>query len=432
MNAETATTVITAAALLTLLALSAFFSAAETSFTSITKPDYRKLSKSGNRRDRRIVALLSSQAKLLTAFLVGNNVVNILASSLATAFAINVAGNDGIGIATAAMTVAIVVFSEITPKTIAAENPVAVARALSFGALLARKATAPLVRFFDAVNSLFLSAFRRLMPSSSKRLSEDEVRTMMEVGRREGALEKDEHALLDRAFGFTDVTIREIMTPRTAMAAIPTGASLSETLEAFRASRFSRLPVYESSIDDIKGMIHYKDILFLDAESDAADISALMRPVAFVPETQTVTGLLGELKRKGCNLAIAIDEHGSTAGLATLDDAIASVFGSIRDEYDEGSLAPSELVTVFSSAHIRVPGNLRLADLNAYLRTSVDSEYFETVGGFVLERAGRLPAPGEKIRVGNLDFISTEVADRQIRKIDIYVRPEAEYGILKA
>ena len=169
-------------------------------------------------------------------------------------------------------------------------------------------------------------------------------------------------------------------------------------------------------------MIHYKDILFLDAESDASDMSALLRPVAFVPETQTVTELLGELKRKGCNLAVVIDEHGSTAGLATLDDAIGAVFGSIHDEYDEGSFAPSELVKVFSSDHIRVPGNLRLADLNAYLRTEIASDYFETVGGFVLERLGKLPSRGENISFRNLEFIVAEVAGRQIKKIDIFVR----------
>lgn len=423
MSAELA---ITAAALVALLALSAFFSAAETSFTSIPKPDYRKLAKSHDKRDRRIVDLLSDKTLLLTTFLVGNNIVNILASSVATAFAIGVAGSDGVGIATAVMTVAIVIFSEITPKTVAAENPVGTARKLSPVALLARAALGPLVRLFDAVNSLFLSAFRRLMPASARRLSEDEIRTMMDVGRREGALETDEHALLDRAFEFTDTTLREIMTPRTAIAAIPENAALGDVLAAFRAWRFSRLPVYGESIDDVRGMIHYKDILFLDAESDSADIASIVRPVAFVPETQTTTGLLNELKKTGCNLAVVVDEHGSTAGLATLDDAIGSVFGSIRDEYDAGTPVPSELVQVFSPDHIRVPGNLRIVDLNAYLGTAIASDYFETVGGFLLERAGRLPPRGEKIRVDGLDFVATEVAERQIRKIDIYVRAKGE------
>lgn len=423
-------TILTAAALVALLALSAFFSSAETSFTSIPKPDFRKLSKSADKRDRRIVALLSRQATLLTTFLVGNNIVNIFASSVATAFAISLAGNDGVGIATAVMTVAIIVFSEITPKTIAAQNPVAVARSLSSGALLARATLAPLVRLFEGVNSLFLSAFKRLMPRSAQRLSEDEIRTMMEVGKREGALETDEHALLDRAFEFTDTTLREIMTPRTAIAAVPANAGLAEVLSAFRKWRFSRLPVYDSSIDDVRGMIHYKDILFLDAESDGADMAALVRPVLFVPETQTTTGLLNELKKSGCNLAIVVDEHGSTAGLVTLDDAIGSVFGNIRDEYDTGTFGPSELVQVFSPDHIRVPGNLRIADLNAYLRSTIDSDYFETVGGFMLERTEQLPLRGGKIRADNLEFVATEVSERQIRKIDIYVRSDGEYGIM--
>jgi CBS domain containing-hemolysin-like protein len=274
---------------------------------------------------------------------------------------------------------------------------------------------------FNAVNSFFLSFLKRLMPASTHRLSEDEIRTMMDVGKNEGALENDEHALLNRAFDFTDMTLREIMTPRTTIAAVSTNDGLGEVLTAFRTWRFSRLPVYETSIDDIKGMIHYKDVLFLDAEWDSADIAALIRPVLFVPETQTTMGLLSEMEKGSHNLAIVIDEHGSTAGLVTLDDAIGSVFGSIRDEYDKGSSVPAELVQVFSKDHIRVPGNLKLDDLNAYLRTAIDSDYFETVGGFMLERAGHLPERGEKIPFGDIELTATEVSERQIRKVDVFI-----------
>lgn len=409
--------ILTAIALVALLAISAFFSAAETAITSIPKVQLRQLRKSRAKKDRTLAKMLVDQPRMITTFLIGNNIVNILSSSIATAFAIGVAGEEGIGIATAFMTVAIIVFSEITPKTLAARNPIGVAKAIAPVARFAAIILRPFESFFSSINSVFIAIMQRLIPSSSHRLTEDEIRTMVDVGKKEGVLGKDEHGLLSRAFGFTDLSIKEIMTPRTDIIAVPLDAEIDGLVKAFRTHRFSRLPVYDTTVDAIRGMIHYKDLLF----AEGADIESLVRPVLFVPETQTTTELLAGMDRSGQNLAIVIDEHGATSGLVSLDDAIGAVFGGIHDEYDTETTEPPELVQVISSGHVRVPGNLKLTDLNALLKTSLDSDFYETVGGFVLEKTEKLPSKGDRIHHKNLVFTVEEITGRRIQRIDIRV-----------
>jgi putative hemolysin len=413
------TFIATTITLLVLLVISALCSAAETSLTSISRIQLRRLKKSRSRGDRRIARLLDKPSRTITMLLVGNNIVNIWSSSLATAFMIGIAGENGIGIATVGMTIAILVFSEITPKTIAAGNPEPVARTLGPIIRVMDVLLRPVVVFFGGISSLFMAVVKRLFPETGHRLSEDELKTIIAVGKAEGALEAGEHALLNRAFEFTDTPVRAIMTPRTRIVAVSVDSSPAQLLEAFRKHKFSRMPVYEESIDRILGIIHYKDLLFSERAGPEAGIANLLRPVIFAPENQTTRELVSSLKKAKLNMAIVVDEHGETAGLATMDDAIAAVFGGIADEYDTGLSAPSERITVLGKNRFRVPGNLKLADLNALLGTSLDSEYYETVGGFVMEKANKLPARGETLLFEGMTFRVDEVAHRRIQQISI-------------
>jgi len=250
---------------------------------------------------------------------------------------------------------------------------------------------------------------------------------MMSIGKKEGALEEEEHSLLSRAFELTDLTLRDIMTPRTAIVALPRDTDLESLINAFRAHGFSRLPIYDENIDEIKGMIHYKDLLFALESETKPDIAQMIRPVLYVPDSQMTTELLIAMERNNQNLAVVIDEHGATAGLVTLDDAIASVFGGIHDEYDKGISEPNELIQVINSTHIKVPGNLKLTDLNSLLKTTLDSVYYETVGGFVLELAGKLPAKGERFKYQNLLFVVEELSGRRIQRIDIVISTDIAF-----
>ena len=407
--------------LITLLFLSAIFSAAETALTSITKTQRRQLKKSSHKVDIALSRILDDPSRMLTTLLIGNNILNILSSSIATAFAIKAFGNDGVGIATLVMTVLIILCSEITPKTIAANNPLSLARKIEPFSSFIRFVLYPVVWALSLINSFFIFIIELVQPALGHRLTEDEIKTMMNIGKKDGALEEEEHGLLHRAFEFTDLTLRDIMTPRTAIVALPADTPLEILISSFREHGFSRLPVYDNNIDEIKGMIHYKDLLFSLESGNKADITQLIRPVLYVPDSQMTTELLSAMERSKQNLAIVIDEHGATAGLVTLDDAVAAVFGGIHDEYDKGIAEPNELIQVISSTHIRVPGNLKLADLNALLKTTLDSVYYETVGGFVLELAGKLPSKGERYKYGNLTFLVDDLLTRRIQRLDIII-----------
>lgn len=417
------TLVITGISLLILLVVSGFFSASETAFTSISKVQLRKLKKNKLKQDRLLLKILTDPARIITTILIGNNIVNIWASSLATAFAINMFGDEGIGIATLVMTVAILIFSEITPKIIATNNPLRIGRFASPIIKIIETLLFPLVLFFSLINSFLITIIKRFSPETEHRLTEDELKTMIAVGKKEGVLEKEEHDLLNRAFDLTDLKLREIMTPRTSIAGIPIDSSIQEIHLQFQKHRFSRMPVYSVSIDEIQGMIHYKDVLFLLEDSENGSMNDLIRPVLFVPETQTAFELLKEMEKHNQNMAIIIDEFGGTAGLITIDDVIAAVFGGIHDEYDGGQTEPLDHIIFLSTNHIRVPGNLKLTDLNALLKTDLDSEYYETIGGLIMELSDKLPKRSERIRFHNMVFSVEEQSNRKIQKVDILIDP---------
>ncbi len=401
--------------------LSAFFSASETALTAISKVRLRQLRKSKNRQDRIIVFLLDNPSRLITTILVGNNIVNIWATSIATAVAIAIAGPGGITAATLAMTGAILVFGEIIPKSIASSHSEACARVLGLPIALVQKLLFPVVLLFSAINSRILSLLHRLHPQSATRLTEEELKIMVHAGKKDGALEEDEHSLLNRAFFFTDTRVREIMTPRTSITAISGEATVSDAVAFFRKHQFSRIPVYQENVDHIIGMIHYKDVLFQAQTAPDTQLRTLVRPLLFVPETQTTADLMGELKNSKQNIAIVIDEHGATAGLVTIDDAIASILGGIHDEYDAGTERPLERIRILSPGHIRVPGNLRLDDINALLRTSLNSQYYETVGGFLMEQLERLPVKNDSWSSGSIRMRVVEMAGRTVHTVDIYL-----------
>jgi putative hemolysin len=369
---------------LVLVLVSAFFSTSETALSSITKFALHRIRKNKNKADRILTKILSDQRRMITTLLVGNNVVNIWASSIATALGISFLGTDGIGVTTLVMTLLLLVFAELTPKTIAANDPEKFARLLAPAVARSETLLFPVVSFFSGINSVFLFLFSRLLPEQEHRLTTDEIKTLISLGKKDGALETGEHDLLHRAFNFTGLKLREIMTPRTAITAVNAKAGMAEVKSLFCTHQFSRMPVYEDSIDHICGMVIYKDILFNSGPASYVTLGDIMQPVFFAPETQTAFELLQVLEKKGQSMAIVVDEHGGTAGLVTVDDALAAVFGGIRDEYDEGTLEPIEQVEIIGENRIRIPGDLRLDDLSALLKTPLQSSYFETVGGFVL------------------------------------------------
>lgn len=409
---------VTLAAISALIALSALFSASETALTSINRLRLKRLKKSRDRADAAVVRLLADRNRIITTILIGNNFVNIWASSLATAFAIKRFGDGGITIATAAMTVILLVFGELTPKTLASRFPLPIARRLAPLVSAFRRILAIPVFAFTAINSGFIAVLNAVAHDSSHHLTEEEIRAMVDLGERDGALEARERHLMQRAFDLTDKRVREIMTPRTAIVAIESRSETATIRAAFRDSGYSRIPVYAESLDSIVGVLHFNDLI-PDVDPDRRP-GELAREALFVPETQTIPALLSQLDRGRQHMAIVVDERGNTAGLVTLDDAITSVFGVLGDRADQTE--PSSMIQVLTPDHLKVPGNLRLDDFNALLRTDLDSDHYETVGGFLLERFGRLPVTGERHETGNLCLTVEEISERAIARVDVTIR----------
>lgn len=407
-----------------LFILSAFFSASETALTSISRVRLRQLRKSKNRQDRLLVSVLNDPSRMISTILIGNNIVNIWATSIATAVAIKHSGPDGVTIATLIMTVSILIFGEIVPKTLVSQHIEPSARILALPIAIIQRILLPLITFFSNINALVLSVLNRLHPESGTRLTEEELRIMVNAGKQDGSLEDGEHKLLNRAFFFTNTRVREIMIPRTAITAISGEATITDAVSFFKKHQFSRVPVYDKTVDHILGMIHYKDILFYSGTDFRTPLRNLVRPLLFVPETQTTADLMVELKTSKQNLAIVIDEHGATAGLVTIDDAIASILGGIRDEYDAGNQRPIELVQVLGPNHLRVPGNIKLDDINTLLRTKFNSNYYETIGGYLLEKLNRLPIRNDSYRAGNVRLRVVKVSKRIIRTVDIFLNKD--------
>ena len=360
--------------LFVLIALSAFFSSSETAFSVLSPIKLRQLQKEKAKHAKLMYELKRGKDRLLVTILVGNNLVNNFASSLAAALAISLCGDSGIGIATVIMTVFIIIFGEIVPKTVA-----------SYRAVFIAQKTAPLLRFFEIVLSPVTALFSiltkgihaaaaKLWSDTMPIVTEEELKMLIELGNQEGTLEAGEKEMMNKIFEFTDLHVRSIMTNRLFVKSVPVTAGYDETIECFRSCGFSRLPVYNGTLDSICGLIHYKDVLFAGdtlsahaASSCSADsgagvpadsgavpkadfsLAAIMHQPLFVPETKSAASLLHEFISKKQNFAIAVDENGCNSGIITLDDLLSAVFGHITDEYDSMNIPPEERIEFVSS-----------------------------------------------------------------------------------
>ncbi len=376
-----------------LLATSAFFSASESAFLAASRLHLRYLKEKGDARALRVGRLLRHRTFFLNSLLVGNNAVNIALSSLATSLAIALVGPAGVGAATAATTIAILVFGEVVPKAIALSRPESIA--LKFSRPLSAYVTlsAPAVAVISAFSGLLglLTGSRRAPKSTG--VTEDDLRALIEVGEEDGVLESGGGNIMQRILDYTDLSARDIMTPRTDIVCAPLGSTRRDILELSRASNFSRFPVYGEDIDDIRGIVNIKDVFLTDGVDGAAD---LMRPALFVFETQRIPALQELLHRNNQNCAIVIDEFGGTAGLVTTENIFEEIFGSIRDEYDreEATRGNDMLPDSASGEAFSIPGSERLDSLNERLGTSLASGHFDTIAGYLMERAGEIPAVG--------------------------------------
>ena len=399
--------------LIALVALSAFFSASETAYTSLNRVRVKNLANAGNRRARKVLGLAEQYDKLLSGILVGNNIVNILSASLATVLFVSVLGSRGVTVSTVVMTVVVLMFGEIAPKSIAKEHPEQIAFAVYPLLSLLIKLLTPVIYLTTLWQKLVYRVFK---PSEDKSITEEELITIVEEAENEGEIDAHESELIRSAIEFGDLTAEDILTPRVDMTAVDVGTPMDDIARAFESSGYSRIPVYEGSVDNIVGILHEKD--FYTRRGTQSLREMMTAPLCVVPSTQL--GVLLKLLQKTKNhMAVVMDEYGGVLGIVTMEDILEELVGEIWDEHDE---VVEDIVELPDGA-LRVSGGASLDDLKD--RVPIPEEFDSvTVNGWVLEVLGRFPQPGDGFDFDGYRVKVEKVARRRVEQI-LIVPPDA-------
>lgn len=404
------------AILLVLLFLSSFFSASETALMSLSKLRLRHLVDEGAKGAIRVQKLVDDPNKLLGSILVGNNLVNIGASALATSLAIDAFGSTGVGIATGVMTLLVLLFGEITPKSLAIQHAETFSLKISGIMEFITIIFSPVVSLLLVITNAFIRLFGGKKIQQQPFITEDELKTMVDVSHEEGVLEVEEKQMIYNVFEFGDTQVHDVMTPRTNMVALEFDSSYEEIIEIFKEERFSRIPIYEDTTDNIIGVLSIKDLLLMPVDLEDFDVRSYMREPYFTYEYKKTADLFKELRLNRFPMAIVLDEYGGTAGIATLEDLIEEIVGEIRDEYDDHE----KDIEIIKEDEFVVEGSRRIDELNESIGTHIESEDFDTIGGFLVGEFGRLPEVNEFLDYDGIKFVIEEVDRNRIEKLRIH------------
>lgn len=402
-----------------LLFLSALFASSETAFMSLSNLKVQQLCKEKRRRSSLIRKLKADNTRLLSTVLIGINLVNNFASSLAVSLAISIIGESGVGLATVIMTIFVLLFAEIVPKTVAANSPVECAQILAPFIRIIEILLFPFVAAFAKITQVAEIAASKFFNENLPLVTEEELKMLVDIGNQEGTLESGEKELMHKIFEFTDLHVHQIMTERPLIRALPLNANYMQCVALFKDSGFSRLPVYKNDLDGICGLVHYKDLLFCSKKGADFSLGEIMHEPCFVPETKTATDLLHLLIKQKQNFAIAVDENGCNSGIVTLDDVLGAVFGRLSDEYDKNAVAPENRIEFINKNELRLPGDMLLSDVNNILGFNLESEFYKTLAGWMLEQFGFLPAAGDLLRCDKAVFVVEQQNQRRIQKVRI-------------
>ena len=402
--------------LVILLVGSGFFSASEKALMSLSRIKMRHMEEDGVKGAKLVSSLVEDSNRLLTSILIGNNIVNIAATSIATSLFTATLGAQGVAMATGVMTVLVLIFGEITPKTISANNPekasLVVSKPIKFFVII----LTPVVWVFNIITKVIFKLFGVDDNGVKPFITEEELKTMVNVSHEEGLLEIEEREIINNVFEFGDMQAKEAMVQRLDIVAIDMEDSYDEIIELFKTEKLSRMPVYEETIDDIIGTLNIKDIIFLsDEEIENFDIKKYIRDPFFTYEFKKITQLLEEMKKDKSQMAIVVDEYGGTAGLITIEDLVEVIVGDIEDEYDE----EEDEIQVINSNEFLVEGSTKISDVNEVLGIELESEEFDSIGGYIIGYIKHIPEENEVIEVDGIKFNIESVDKNRIKKIRI-------------
>ena len=411
-----------AVAILILIALSSFFSSAETAMTTVNKIRIQSLAEQGNKRAVILEKIISNSPKMLSTVLIGNNIVNMSVSSLMTTLTIKILGNAYVGITTGILTLLILIFGEITPKNLATIHAEKLSLAYSriiYGLMIL---LTPVVFIVNKITEGVLVILHVNPDEKANAMTEHELRTLVNVGEKDGVIENEEKQMIYNVFDLGDATAKDIMVPRVHVTFADVESTYDELIDIFREDKFTRLPVYKDSQNNIVGIINMKDLLLYDKNEEFV-IDHFLRKPHFTYETKSISDLLVEMKDSTFNIAIVLDEYGDMAGLITLEDILEEIVGEIHDEYDEKE---DELVQKISDREYIIEGSMHLDDVNDHLDTELDSEDYDSLGGFIIEHLDRLPVAGDEvITEDGIRLIVEKLDKNRIEKVHVYL-PEKD------
>lgn len=414
--------------IIVLIALSAIFSSAETAFLSTNRIRMRNLHEDGEKRAGLVLNMLENQNKLISSLLVGNNIVNISASAIATKIATDVFQDAGVGIATGVMTLLILVFGEVIPKNVAAAHAENWAMVIAPFIRVVSIVLTPLVFLLTKLSDFVVKLSKKYEDDDVPTITEDEFKLLVDVGQEEGVFDESESEMLNSIMEFDEIVVKEIMVPRIDIVGLDGEDNINEALRLIIDGGHSRIPVYEGSIDNIIGILYAKDIFaHLNEDFEHLQVRTLIRNAYYIPETKKVDDLLEELRMKKVHMAIILDEYGGTSGLVTIEDLLEEIIGDIQDEYD----TEEDLIVMHSDAVLIADARTPIHDVEEAFDVELEEEILDdseadTIGGLAFEHLGGIPVKGDTVTVDRFQIHVIEVQGRRIAKVKVELLPAAE------
>lgn len=414
------------AILFVLLLLSAFFSSAETALTCTNKVKMKALADEGNKKAARVLSILESPSKMLSTILIGNNLVNISITSIATTLTIKIFGSVYVGAVTGLLTILILLCGEIVPKTAANIN--AEKLALAYGPFIKMLMflLTPIIFIVDKLSGFLLKLMRISSLGAYNPMTENELKTYVEVSHEDGAIESEEREMILNVFDLGDSLAKDIMIPRIDMTAVDVEASYKELCNLFKNTLYSRIPVYEEETEQIIGSVTLKDFFLVNKKSDF-HIRDIMRDIYYTYETKKTDDLFSEMRESANNIAVVLDEYGVCVGLITLEDLLEEIVGEIRDEYDGEE---KELLKEIGERTYDIAGAVKLDDINDVLMTEYDSEDYDSIGGIMIEQLDRVPRLGESVTLADGTVITASVISKnRVMRVTLKLPPKEEESL---
>lgn len=411
--------------LIILLILSGFFSSAETALTTVNKISLMALANDGSKSAKHTLKVIENSSKLLSTILIGNNVVNISASALTTTLCTKLFGSALVGISTGILTLVILVFGEITPKTLAKKYSTQLAQVFSYPIGLLMVILTPFVWLLNIITGAIFFILRINPNDDGNTITESELRTIVDVSHEEGVIEKEERQMIANVVDFGDTLSKDIMIPRTDVVCGDVYMTFEEIVNLFGEEKFSRMPIYEKAKDNIIGILYIKDLFFYSQTFDMEyfDLRSILRKPLFVYEYEKTSEIFSEMKTSSISMAVVLDEYGKMAGIITMEDLIEEIVGDIRDEYDEDEA--TDLIKIDENKY-DIDASIKLGDLSDKLGVRIGEDDYDSLAGFVIEVLDRLPEEGDTASYENFEFLVTSINKNRIERITLTINETTE------